>query len=157
MLFQNGTLTIGTVYLIFRYTEMLRQPTEQIRNEVQDLQQADASIGRIESLLDTRSGLLDGPHATLPAGRLTLELDRVSFGYAADALVLRDISVCLQAGRVLGVVGRTGSGKTTLTRLLSRFYDPIDGVVRLGGVDAVSYTHLDVYKRQGIYVPVSKN
>lgn len=135
MLFQNGMLTIGTVYLIFRYTEMLRQPTEQIRNEVQDLQQADASIGRIESLLDTRSGLLDGPHASLPAGRLTLELDRVSFGYAPDATVLRDISLYLQPGRVLGVVGRTGSGKSTLTRLISRFYDPRDGVVRLGGMD----------------------
>jgi ATP-binding cassette subfamily B protein/ATP-binding cassette subfamily C protein len=61
MLFMDGTLTIGTVYLIFRYTEMLRQPTEQIRNEVQDLQQADASIGRIESLLDTVPRLVDGP------------------------------------------------------------------------------------------------
>ena len=46
---KSGTLTIGTVYLIFQYTEVLRQPTEQIRNEVQDLQQADASIGRIEA------------------------------------------------------------------------------------------------------------
>ena len=53
MLFKDGTLTIGTVYLIFRYTEMLRQPTEQIRNEVQDLQQADASMSRIEALLAT--------------------------------------------------------------------------------------------------------
>ena len=51
MLFKAGTLTIGTVYLIFQYTEMLRQPTEQIRNEVQDLQQADASMGRVEALL----------------------------------------------------------------------------------------------------------
>ena len=53
MLYRDGTLTIGTVYLIFQYTEMLRQPTEQIRNEVQDLQQADASMGRIEALLGT--------------------------------------------------------------------------------------------------------
>ncbi|MEP7187761.1 MAG: ABC transporter ATP-binding protein, partial [Roseiflexaceae bacterium] len=135
MLFRDGTLTIGTVYLIFRYTEMLRQPTEQIRNEVQDLQQADASIGRIEALLGTVPGLVDGPGATLPPGPLTVELDGVSFGYAQDALVLRDVSVCLEPGRVLGVVGRTGSGKTTLTRLVSRFYDPLAGVVRLGGVD----------------------
>jgi ABC-type multidrug transport system fused ATPase/permease subunit len=64
-----------------------------------------------------------------------VELDGVSFGYAEDAPVLRDISVCLKPGRVLGVVGRTGSGKTTLTRLLPRFHDPLAGVVRLGGVD----------------------
>jgi len=135
VLFWDGTLTIGTVYLIFRYTEMLRQPTEQIRNEVQDLQQADASIGRIEALLRTVPRLVDGPGVTLPPGPLAVELDSVSFGYAQDALVLRDVSVCVEPGRVLGVVGRTGSGKTTLTRLLPRFYDPLGGAVRLGGVD----------------------
>jgi len=135
MLFKDGTLTIGTVYLIFRYTEMLRQPTEQIRNEVQDLQQADASIGRIEALLRTMPRLVDGPGVTLPPGPLAVEVDSVSFGYAEDALVLRDVSVCVEPGRVLGVVGRTGSGKTTLTRLLPRFYDPLAGAVRLGGVD----------------------
>jgi len=137
MLFRDGTLTIGTVYLIFRYTEVLRQPTEQIRNEVQDLQQADASMGRIEALLRMEPRLADDPSGLLglPPGRLAVELDGVSFGYAEDAPVLRDISVCLAPGRVLGVVGRTGSGKTTLTRLLPRFYDPQVGVVRLGGVD----------------------
>lgn len=135
MLFKAGTLTIGAVYLIFRYTEVLRQPTEQIRNEVQDLQQADASIGRIETLLGTAPLLADGPGVALPPGRLAVALDGVSFGYAADAPVLRDVSICLEPGRVLGVVGRTGSGKTTLTRLLARFYDPQAGVVRLGGMD----------------------
>lgn len=135
VLFKDGTLTIGTVYLIFRYTEMLRQPTEQIRNEVQDLQQADASIGRIECLLHTVPRLTDGPGAELPPGALDVELDGVSFGYAQDTLVLHNVSVRLVPGRVLGVVGRTGSGKTTLTRLLSRFYDPSAGAVRLGGVD----------------------
>jgi len=64
-----------------------------------------------------------------------VELDGVSFGYAAGTPVLRDVCVRLEPGRVLGVVGRTGSGKTTLTRLLPRFFDPVDGVVRLGDVD----------------------
>jgi ATP-binding cassette, subfamily B, bacterial len=137
MLFKSGTLTIGTVYLIFRYTAVLLQPTEQIRKEVQDLQQADASMGRIETLLGTAPRLTDGPGGllALPPGRLAVELEGVSFGYAEDTPVLRDISVRLEPGRVLGVVGRTGSGKTTLTRLLPRFYDPQAGVVRLGGVD----------------------
>ena len=135
MLFKSGTLTIGTVYLIFQYTELLRQPAERISDEVQDLQQADASMGRIEALLGTAPRLADGPGIALPPGPLTVELDGVSFGYAEDAPVLRDVSVRLEPGRVLGVVGRTGSGKTTLTRLLSRFYDPLAGVVRLGGVD----------------------
>jgi ABC-type multidrug transport system fused ATPase/permease subunit len=135
MLFRDGTLTIGAVYLIFRYTEMLRQPTEQIRNEVQDLQQADASMGRIEALLGTASRLVDGSGAALPPGPLGVELDNVSFGYGDDSDVLRDITVRVAPGRVLGIVGRTGSGKTTLTRLLLRFHDPIAGVVRIGGLD----------------------
>jgi len=135
VLFRAGTLTIGMVYLIFQCTEMLRQPTEQIRNEVQDLQQADASMARVESLLSTVPCVTDGPGVALPPGPLAVELDSVSFSYAEDAPVLREVSVSLAPGRVLGVVGRTGSGKTTLTRLLLRFYDPLAGVVRLGGVD----------------------
>src|SRR2546421_5055497 len=135
MLFKAGTLTIGTVYLIFQCTEMLRQPTEQIRNEVQDLQQADASIARVQALLGTAPRVTDGPGVALPPGPLAVELDGVCFGYAEDTPVLRNVSVSLEPGRVLGVVGRTGSGKTTLTRLLLRFYDPLAGVVRLGGVD----------------------
>jgi ATP-binding cassette subfamily B protein len=150
MLFKDGTLTIGTVYLIFRYTEMLRQPTEQIRNEVQDLQRADASVGRVEALLRTTPRLVDGPGVALPPGPLAVELDGVSFGYAVDTLALRGVSVRVEPGRVLGVVGRTGSGKTTLTRLLPRFYDPLDGVVRLGGVDLRSVRLAAVRARIGL-------
>ncbi len=150
VLYKSGTLTIGTVYLIFRYTEVLRQPTEQIRNEVQDLQQADASIGRVEALLRTVPHLTDGPGIALPPGPLAVELDGVSFGYAANAPVLHDISVRMESGRVLGVVGRTGSGKTTLTRLLSRFYDPLTGVVRLGGMDVRAVPLAAVRARIGL-------
>ncbi len=135
MLYRDGTLTIGTVYLIFLYITILRQPTEQLRTEVQDLQQADASMGRVEELLATVPRLADGPRETLPPGQLAVELDGVSFAYAEHAPVLRDVSVRVEPGRVLGVVGRTGSGKTTLTRLLPRFYDPLVGMVRIGGVD----------------------
>ena len=150
MLFKAGTLTIGTVYLIFQCTEMLRQPTEQIRNEVQDLQQADASIARVQALLSTAPRVVDGPGVALPPGPLGVELDGVSFGYAEDAPVLRDVSVSLEPGRVLGVVGRTGSGKTTLTRLLLRFYDPLAGVVRLGGVDLRAVSLAAVRARIGL-------
>jgi len=150
MLFRAGTLTIGTVYLIFQCTEMLSQPTEQIRNEVQDLQQADASIARVQALLDTVPRVADGPGVSLPPGPLAVELDGVSFSYAEDAPVLRDVSVSLSPGRVLGVVGRTGSGKTTLTRLLLRFYDPLAGVVRLGGVDLRAARLAEVRTRIGL-------
>src|SRR5579871_1149025 len=150
LLFHAGAVTIGAVYLIFQCTEMLVQPTEQIRKEVQNFQQADASIGRIETLLATTPRLVDGPGGSLPPGPLSVELDGVSFGYAEDAPVLRDVSVRLEPGRVLGVVGRTGSGKTTLTRLLLRFYDPLAGVVRLGGVDLRAVRFAAVRERIGL-------
>jgi ATP-binding cassette, subfamily B, bacterial len=135
ILFREGALTLGAAYLIFQYTELLRRPTEQLRNEIQDLQQADASMGRVEALLAVAPRLADGAGGALPPGPLAVELDGVSFGYAAGTPVLREISLRLEPGRVLGLIGRTGSGKTTLTRLLPRFYDPQSGVVRLGGVD----------------------
>jgi ABC-type multidrug transport system fused ATPase/permease subunit len=183
ILFMDGALTIGTVYLIFRYTEMLRQPTEQIRNEVQDLQQADASIGRIEALLRTKPRLVDGPGVMLPPGPLAVEVDNVSFRYddhrppttdhrpptiselqtpnselramdngqlTTDVMILHNISFRIEPGRVLGVVGRTGSGKTTLTRLIPRFYDPLAGAVRLGGVDLRAVRLAAVRSRIGL-------
>jgi ABC-type multidrug transport system fused ATPase/permease subunit len=150
MLFTSGTLTIGTMYLIFQCTEMLRQPAEQIRRELQDLQQADASMGRVEELLRMTPHLADGPGAALPPGPLAVAFDEVSFGYAADTPVLRAVSVCLAPGRVLGIVGHTGSGKTTLTRLLLRFYDPLAGVVRLGGMDLRNVTLAAARARIGL-------
>ena len=128
-----GAITVGTVYLLFYYTELLRRPIEAFRRELEDVQRAIASLGRVDELLRTPSALADGRTA-LPAGALGIELDAVSFGYEGD-LVLRDISLRLTPGRVLGILGRTGSGKTTLARLLLRFYDPTTGAVRLGGVD----------------------
>jgi ABC-type multidrug transport system fused ATPase/permease subunit len=150
ILFKAGTLTIGAVYLIFQCTEMLRQPTEQIRNEIQDLQQADASIARVAALLGIVPGVVDGPGIALPPGPLSVDLEGVTFGYTQDAQILHDVSVSLEPGRVLGVVGRTGSGKTTLTRLLSRFYDPLAGVVRLGGMDLRDVRLAEVRARVGL-------
>lgn len=150
MLYRDGSLTIGAVFLVFRYTEMLRQPTEQIRNEVQDLQQAGASLGRIEGLLAQQSRLSDGAGASLPPGPLSVDVDRVWFGYEPGAPILRGVSLHLPPQRVLGIIGRTGSGKTTLTRLLPRFYDPDAGSVRLGGVDPREVSVAAVRSRVGL-------
>ena len=149
-LWSLGVITIGTVYLLFHYTEMLRHPIEQLRREVEQLQQAVASVGRITDLLHTESRLPDGRGDRIPNGALEVELDGVSFAYEStgdDDLVLRDISIHLAPGEVLGVLGRTGSGKTTLARLLLRFYDPSVGAIRVGGVDLKDAKLEDVRSR----------
>jgi ATP-binding cassette subfamily B protein len=149
-LYRAGVITIGTIYLIFHYTELLRRPIEQIRTQLQDLQKAGASIGRVQELFTLRSNLPDGTGATLPAGPLAVAFDNVTFGYEDDERVLCDISLEVGAGQVLAVLGRTGSGKTTLARLLSRLYDPTAGAVRLGGVALRDAPLADVRRQVGV-------
>lgn len=135
-LWSVGAITLGTVYLFFHYTELLRRPIEHLRHELEEMQQAFASIGRIDELLQTESRLPAGRGVLLPVGPPAITLDDVSFAYEAGSdLVLRNVSLRLAPGTVLGVLGRTGSGKTTLARLLLRFYDPTSGCISVGGVD----------------------
>jgi ABC-type multidrug transport system fused ATPase/permease subunit len=134
-LFRLGELTIGTVYATFAYAESLRRPIEAITRQLNELQQAAASVGRVRALLAERSAVVDGPGAVLPDGALAVELDRVSFAYHPGEPVLRELSFRLAPGEVLGLLGRSGSGKTTLARLLFRLYDPTAGRIRIGGVD----------------------
>ncbi|MFW5942728.1 MAG: ABC transporter ATP-binding protein [Chloroflexota bacterium] len=133
-LYRGGVLTIGTVYVIFYYIDVIRGPLWGIQRQVQDLQRAAASMNRIIRLLDEQPVLPAAGDRKLPQGALAVQFDDVRFHYADDpeSAVLNDISFELAPGRVLGLLGRTGSGKTTLTRLLLRFYDPATGVVRLG-------------------------
>jgi ABC-type multidrug transport system fused ATPase/permease subunit len=134
-LFQVGTITIGTVFLFFQYTELLQGPLEQISMELQDLQKAGASIGRIEELLKIGRTMRDGTEPLPATGALAIEFDDVTFEYAAGTPVLKRLSFELVPGTVLGLLGRTGSGKSSLTRLLFRLYDPTAGGVMVGGVD----------------------
>ena len=134
-LFLNGHVTIGTVYLIVHYTRMLLEPIERFTQQINNLQRATASVIRILDLMQTRRRVLDGPGVRFPQGALPVQFDDVSFSYSSDRPVLRDVSFDLAPGRALGLIGRTGSGKTTITRLLFRLYDPDRGRVLLGGRD----------------------
>ena len=138
-LFERHQITLGTAYLIVFYIGMLAAPLDRIQRQVQDMQAASAGIGRVEALLRTSSALPATGRATLPAGPLAVQVDRVTFGYEPGESVLRDISFALAPGETLGLLGRTGSGKTTLGRLIARLYDPVAGSISLGdGVSAAS-------------------
>jgi ATP-binding cassette, subfamily B, bacterial len=183
-LYSRGAASIGTAFLIVSYIGMLSAPLDGIREQIQDLQQAAASISRIGELFAIRPLVLDGERASLPAGALAVEFDGASFRYddhrppttdhrplhsgsfvatsandrqttdngqqTTDDLVLEDISFQLEPGRVLGLLGRTGGGKTTLTRLLFRLYDPCGGAIRLGGVDIRDLSFADLRARVGM-------
>jgi len=144
-LYQGGA-SLGTAFLVYFYTQLMFQPLDLIAHQIDDFQKASAGLGRVEELLHTTSVLIDGPGAPFPPGPLPVEFDQVAFGYE-DAAVLRDLTLCLAPGEVIGLLGRTGSGKTTLTRLLLRLYDPTAGTIRLGGVD-LRAAHLRDLRRQ---------
>lgn len=149
-LWKQGSITIGTVYMIFYYTELMSKPIEKIRTQMEDLQKADASIIRIHELLQTESAIQDGIGQPIPQGPLSVTFDKVEFGYEEDSTTLHGIDFHLQRGKVLGVLGRTGSGKTTLARLLLRFYDPREGGILLEQVDLRAATLKDLRSRVGM-------
>jgi ATP-binding cassette subfamily B protein/ATP-binding cassette subfamily C protein len=163
ILYEGGQMTIGTVYLVLHYLGMLRTPMDHIQGQINNLQRASASIERVDQILGERPSVTEIPargtecgRAALSAGALPVAFDRVSFRYddgiVANGLdsVVDGVSFDLAAGVVLGLLGRTGSGKTTLTRLLFRLYDPTAGAVRLGGVDLRQVGLGDLRRRVGL-------
>jgi ATP-binding cassette subfamily B protein len=137
--FQSGALSVGAVYLVVQYISMLSRPIRRITRQVGSLQPVSASVERLTELLGTQPAVPDGPGGSLPRGPLSLAFDRVGFSYAEEgaekAPVLDGLSFQLAPGTVLGLLGRTGSGKTTLARLVFRFYDPTTGHISLDGTD----------------------
>ena len=149
-----GTITIGSVYLVFHYTEMIRHPIDQIRTQMEDLQKAGAGITRVEELFAARTHLPETGTRHLPAGPLAVEFDDVSFAYRDEAsdgeAVLEHVELDLARGRVLGLLGRTGSGKSTMARLITRLYDPSRGTIRVGGIDLREVDKADRRARIGM-------
>ena len=137
-LYREGTFTIGAVFLVFHYTSMLREPLFQISQQINDLQRATAGLKRIEELHRIQTNILDGKEKlSVPSGKLEvmplgIAFENVHFAYNPGDPVLRNISFFLDPGKTLGLLGRTGSGKTTITRLLFRFYDIQRGQIRIG-------------------------
>ena len=155
----RGRISLGTAYLVANYFGLLFGQIAELRWQISDLQHADAGMERVEALLARQPAVRDGDGGPLPKGALALSLRDVSFAYddeetaaSADEAptldhVLRHITFDLPPGTILGLLGRTGSGKTTLARLLLRLYDPSEGQVCLGGAPLTAVSRREVRSR----------
>ena len=163
-LYLQGQLSIGTMVLLVAYITLMETPIKYIRRQAGNLQKAVASISRINEFLLLEPDVQEQVTAVLPDNAASVSFEGVSFAYKDEPVassklqvagnqsptlrqaqgnvsdlqsqnVLSEISFNLQPNKILGLLGRTGSGKTTLTRLLFRLYDVDEGVVSLGGID----------------------
>lgn len=134
-LWSEGIIRVGQVYTIFHYMNILTRPLNQLRSQLEDLQKGSASIQRIEELFATESQLKDGELSENFKDGLGININDISFHYEDGENVLKDISLDLPQGKILGILGRTGSGKTTLARLIARLYEPQKGDIRFNNID----------------------
>ena len=134
-LYLRDSISLGVVYLIVHYLSMLNGPLNRIAHQLEDLQRVRVAIERVKQLTAIRAKVVDAGTTELPAGQApAIDFNDVSFSYQIDTPVLREVSFSLAAGQTLGLLGRTGSGKTTLSRLLFRLYDVTGGQICLDGV-----------------------
>ncbi|MCA9999943.1 MAG: ABC transporter ATP-binding protein, partial [Anaerolineales bacterium] len=174
--FQQGLLTIGSLFLLTYYVGQLERPFSEIRRHLVDLQRAYASINRITELFHIQPHVQEQITAVAPRTAPTVSFNHVSFAYkdqlsvngnqlsvtnnqspitnlqspTPHSPVLQNLTFQLHAGRVLGLLGRTGSGKTTMTRLLFRLYDVDEGAICLDGQDVRSIGLSDLRRHVGI-------
>jgi ATP-binding cassette subfamily B protein len=149
-LYEQGVFTIGTVYLLVNYVNLLRRPIRELTQQVENLQNIGAATERLIELRGIRSKLADGSGAVIPVGPLSVEFQKVGFEYVEGDRVLKGVSFNLRPGKVLGLLGRTGSGKTTLARLVFRLYDISHGLILLGDVNTRDVDTDDLRQRVAI-------
>lgn len=147
---QGAALSAGALSAFVLFAKRLLNPVRDIANEVAELADARISAGRLLEILDLPEEGDQGIELPSLTGRI--EFDHVTFGYEEGRPVLRDITLTIEPGQHVTFVGPTGAGKTSLMNLLSRFYQPVSGAVRVDGYD-LSQVSLSSLRRQVVVVP----
>lgn len=150
----NGTLAIGQFVELTLYIRMLMTPLQQIGNVINTMQRSRASLERLNDLLGKQPDIteIEGAYE-VDMSQADIQIRDLSFSYPESRKeALRHIDLRIESGMTLGIVGRTGSGKTTLMRLLLRTYDPPPGTVLIGGKDIREMT-FESLREQIAYVP----
>ena len=136
LLIAGGSLTLGAVTAFIQYSRQFSQPLTQVASMANLLQSSVASAERVFALLDAPEQAPDDAEPARPAGvRGRVEFDDVSFRYAPDRPLIEHVSLTVEPGETVAIVGPTGAGKTTLVNLLMRFYEIDSGRILLDGVD----------------------
>jgi ATP-binding cassette, subfamily B, bacterial len=151
-LVRSGQMTNGTALTVLMYATLFRRPVYAIVDRLEILQKAGGAMTRVVQLVGTVTALADHGRSCPPAGALPIELDCVGLAYEDGEPVLRNVNLRVDAGRSIGLVGRTGSGKTSLSRLIGRLVDATDGTVRIGGV-AIADIPLAELRRRVAIIP----
>ncbi|MHA1188026.1 MAG: ABC transporter ATP-binding protein [Candidatus Heimdallarchaeota archaeon] len=136
----------GLIYLLLAYAANILLPIQSILYQTGRLQNSLANIDRIKEWFDIESKIKDNGKLVFPKENVQLVFDDLDFGYNEDELVLKNISFELEPGKKIGIVGRTGSGKTTLARLIFRLYDPQFGSIKINGQKNSQYPLKDLRK-----------
>jgi len=146
-LLASDTLTIGTLITALYLLQLVFQPLQELSDVYGQLQSGAAAMVKISTILDEQPEVRDRPAARdLPWIKGDLDIDHVVFAYGAEP-VLHGVDVSVAAGGCLALVGESGGGKSTLARLVGRFYDPDEGAVRVDGTD-LRDVKLSSYRRQ---------
>ena len=147
LLVARGTISIGTAFLLFQYVQLISRPLEDFVHELETVQKANGAMVRVMDLMAIVTEIDDHGVVSPAAGSLAVEFRNVSFEYGDDELVLHNVTARIEPGRRVGVVGRTGSGKTTFSRLVLRLVEATNGTIELGGVPIADIPMAELRRR----------
>ena len=136
---ENSSITLGTIFLFIQLSQMLFRPLRQIADKFNTLQMGMVAASRIFKIIDTKSNILDlgTKNEELIDGNIVF--DNISFSYINNEKVIKNLSFKINNGEKIAIVGSTGSGKTTIVNLISRFYDTQDGSIFIGRENIKDY------------------
>ena len=147
LIYLAGRISLGNISSFVLYSRKFSGPINEAANIISEFQSALAAAERVFKVIDEAPEKEDAPEAKeLTQVRGNVRLQNVSFGYNADKLILKNINIDAAAGRMIAVVGPTGSGKTTIINLLMRFYDADDGHIYVDGSDITQVTRKSLRK-----------
>jgi ABC-type multidrug transport system fused ATPase/permease subunit len=138
-----GAMTAGALTVFLSYLTKFFKPVQDLAKMTNAIAQAAVGVERVRAILDADTVIPERPDARVPPEiKGEIEFEHVAFSYSADSPVLTDVSFHIQPGQMVGVVGPTGGGKSTIVSLIPRFYDPIAGAVKIDGVDVRDFKTL---------------